>query len=250
MWYLADNLNSIISFLVLNLVGRAGYLYNIFHITTFILILKGRKMKKSLLFWISIVGGTLCASAQLNPITDLYLEQGYDYGSGNSLYMNWQVPEPSEDTLVGYNVYRETELYRFQESAELYFVQFGGGSSNCGVDFLFFHDMQQFYVHVTAVYGSEHRESIYTDSVYVHGPLLNTTDFQKAKPIVFPNPTSGLLSINFNTLKTITVYDLKGKMVKTMQPSSQVDISSLKPGIYFLKLATDGGVSVQKIILE
>lgn len=206
-------------------------------------------MKKLILTALLFLGLILPGVAQLNPVTDLYLEQDYSFQFGNSLYMSWQVPEPSSNTLVGYNVYRDAEFYRFQEETELYFVQFGGGPSNCGLDFITYNG-GDFYTHVTAVYDSEHSESIYTDSAYVHGPLLNTEDLKAAKPILYPNPTTGIINLNSKTIKSIIVYDIRGNVLKTLQAAEQIDLSSLAKGVYIMKLISENRTSVEKVIID
>lgn len=70
---------------------------------------------------------------------------------------------------------------------------------------------------------------------------------------IYPNPTDGLLYIDANTesIIGITVFDVLGKKVLQLQGNKQqVDISTIESGMYFLRIATDRGEFVQKIIKE
>lgn len=70
---------------------------------------------------------------------------------------------------------------------------------------------------------------------------------------IYPNPTDGLLYIDANTesIIGITVFDILGKKVLQQTGNiQQVDISTLESGMYFLRITTDRGEFVQKIIKE
>jgi hypothetical protein len=62
---------------------------------------------------------------------------------------------------------------------------------------------------------------------------------------IYPNPTFDVLNLSFKAdlkIKSLFIISLDGKVVYTdSNPDSSVDISSLSPSIYFLKLNTDKG---------
>lgn len=61
---------------------------------------------------------------------------------------------------------------------------------------------------------------------------------------IYPNPAGNELFVNGYSLmgeKEINIYDMMGKQIQTIsnnfkQPQTKIDISSLKPGIYFIEL--------------
>lgn len=56
---------------------------------------------------------------------------------------------------------------------------------------------------------------------------------------VYPNPVSGLLYINGNNIRNISLYDVTGKLVnKYNAPQQTIDLSNTKEGIYLL-IVTD-----------
>jgi hypothetical protein len=78
---------------------------------------------------------------------------------------------------------------------------------------------------------------------------------------VYPNPTSGLFSLEFNSLEsgkaTVAIVALNGQTVKKgevlLTGQSQTvlfDISGEAAGVYMIKVTTKEGVTTQKIILQ
>lgn len=68
---------------------------------------------------------------------------------------------------------------------------------------------------------------------------------------IYPNPTKGLIYISSKKEPIIgaTIFDILGKKVLQLNGNiQQLDISNLQSGMYFLKIATDTGALVQKII--
>lgn len=53
--------------------------------------------------------------------------------------------------------------------------------------------------------------------------------------VVYPNPTNSLLNIEYQEEFSIKIYNIIGEQVKVSN-SSQIDISSLKPGMYILRI--------------
>lgn len=71
---------------------------------------------------------------------------------------------------------------------------------------------------------------------------------------IFPNQTTGLLNIHANTMiEKISVIDVNGRLIKEFQfnpsvLSTQLDLTHVRKGIYFLKIKSDQGNSNRKII--
>lgn len=71
---------------------------------------------------------------------------------------------------------------------------------------------------------------------------------------IFPNPSNDYFIINYSSelnIKKITLLDAVGRMVK-VYPSDQkyYNVSDLAPGTYFLKMVTNEGVAVEKVIVQ
>ena len=76
---------------------------------------------------------------------------------------------------------------------------------------------------------------------------------------IFPNPASKQLSLQMdnpiNSDATLTISDVTGRLlysenVTSHQSKIDIDVSSLAPAVYFLKLQTDEGIVVKKFLKE
>lgn len=76
--------------------------------------------------------------------------------------------------------------------------------------------------------------------------VLNTNGFSRNNNfMVYPNPSTGLLTINGKNLNEIKIFDMAGKQVMSGKASSldnlNIDVSSLSTGIYLLNVMDDSG---------
>jgi hypothetical protein len=70
---------------------------------------------------------------------------------------------------------------------------------------------------------------------------------------VFPNPTDGIVSFNIDNdteIKSIVVYDMSNVKLLSFDKlkSKEIDLSSLKNGIYFIHIETNSGIFKKQII--
>ena len=202
-------------------------------------------MKKITFTFIFFLIYTLQTFGQINPVTNL--NWNFHYNFANYYELRWDEPTLPHGELIGYNIYRENELYRFQTGNSMYFLEQG---SNCPGDFQLFNVEQGFFAHVTAVYNPGQVESTHIETVYINPPALKIDDFVKQKAILYPNPTNGIINIGNENLKKIQIYDFSGKKIKELEPKSQIDLLDISKGIYLIKLISDKGITIDKIILK
>ncbi|MEZ0129387.1 T9SS type A sorting domain-containing protein, partial [Flavobacterium sp. LBUM151] len=84
---------------------------------------------------------------------------------------------------------------------------------------------------------------------------LGTKDFETDKSVaLYPNPTKGNVTINCdNTIKKIELFDVQGRILQTKienNNNAQLNISNKANGLYFIRITTENGVSVEKVIKE
>jgi Leucine-rich repeat (LRR) protein len=84
---------------------------------------------------------------------------------------------------------------------------------------------------------------------------LGTKDHQVDKSVaLYPNPTKGNVNINCdNTIKRVELFDVQGRILQTKiesNNSTQLDISNKANGLYFIRITTENGVKVEKLIKE
>ncbi|MCY1221306.1 hypothetical protein D3C87_342720 [compost metagenome] len=84
---------------------------------------------------------------------------------------------------------------------------------------------------------------------------LNTSDFFANNFSMYPNPSTGLVNLaskNNVAINTIQITDLNGRVVRNINTNSvsetQINISDLTTGMYFLNIQTDLGSGTTKIV--
>jgi uncharacterized repeat protein (TIGR01451 family) len=81
---------------------------------------------------------------------------------------------------------------------------------------------------------------------------LNNQLFAKDDSIlVYPNPTNSIINVEGkNTISTIDLYDIQGRMIQTTLNTNSIDITDKSNGIYFLKVTSDKGSKIERVIKE
>lgn len=73
---------------------------------------------------------------------------------------------------------------------------------------------------------------------------------------IYPNPVKDILTITIkdnSTIKTIELYDIQGRLLQTQLVNdvhSELNVSSRANGMYFIKINTDKGTKVEKLVKE
>lgn len=97
--------------------------------------------------------------------------------------------------------------------------------------------------------------SAYYDNIQTVSGVLGVEDQVASKFSVYPNPTSGLVTIsndNNSTLQSVSITDLNGRNVKSLklngETTSQINISDLAAGVYMMNISSDQGSITRKIV--
>ena len=163
----------------------------------------------------------------LYPIQNLKLEV-----NGDKKNVTWEAPEKS--TPIGYNVFVNNELV-LENTTELSY-------STTSDDNLFF-------VEVVALYENN-MTSVGVAKKYLHGE--NIVEHNDLQCNIYPNPTNDRLYIETeNEIEDVVVYDIFGRRQQLSAISGQpsvIDVAVLKSGIYFIKINTNEGNIVKRII--
>jgi len=105
-----------------------------------------------------------------------------------------------------------------------------------------------------------------TGKMYFTKELISMVSLEENSPVanvgVYPNPTTGILNVNFELINTdnaaqIVMYDMNGRVVKTISNNFTTagftqmtsDISDLQNGVYFLTIRS-GNNSVTKRVIK
>lgn len=81
--------------------------------------------------------------------------------------------------------------------------------------------------------------------------LTSSTDLKNET--LYPNPTNRFIQFNSNSHGMLFIFDQTGKQVMSQQISEgeeQIDIKTLEPGIYLVRIKQSGVLQTYKIIVE
>ncbi|QQX75286.1 MULTISPECIES: T9SS type A sorting domain-containing protein [Aequorivita] len=82
--------------------------------------------------------------------------------------------------------------------------------------------------------------------------VLGVEEYNSLKIAIYPNPAYGLINIQAASgIKNIGIYDLQGRLIDTSTINNQnteLNISALTPGVYFLSIETQTGTGFKKFI--
>jgi len=67
---------------------------------------------------------------------------------------------------------------------------------------------------------------------------------------IYPNPTTGIVNIEAEGLNKVVVYDVTGRIMKSVANESTIDISNLEAGVYFFSVETANGSAMKKLVKE
>ncbi|MGE8431535.1 T9SS type A sorting domain-containing protein [Chryseobacterium joostei] len=71
---------------------------------------------------------------------------------------------------------------------------------------------------------------------------LSVSEVSKVKTFVYPTPFLDVLKIsNIEGIKSITINDAGGRLVKSFFPNTELDLSTLNDGLYFISLYMQDG---------
>lgn len=92
------------------------------------------------------------------------------------------------------------------------------------------------------------------DYIYTYKALTSmATPSTEAQVAVYPNPTTDRLVILANGITHLSMYDLQGKLVRECAVSGdkvEMGVASLTQGTYLLKVNTDQGAFVRKVVIR
>jgi len=200
-------------------------------------------MKKSFLFIFTVITFTL-GFGQINPVQNLDWTHYYDSSNYRNIFsLSWQEPETPRNELIGYNIYRGNELYKFQTTTSIGCNPDWGITSGC--DFVTANPFTGF---VKAVYeGNIESESV---SFGVGGVMLDVTDSKLKSLSIFPNPTKNILNFS-EEISNITISDFSGKVIKQIPNSEKsINVSKLTKGNYIISGKTKTGETINKKFIK
>jgi len=113
---------------------------------------------------------------------------------------------------------------------------------------------QAVYISINCVSNDQYGFAVDDFKVTTTGQM-STADFFAKNFSVFPNPSTGVVNVlskNNNAIDAIQLTDLNGRVVKNINANgvsdTQINISDLTSGVYFLNVKTEAGSGTTKIL--
>ena len=216
------------------------------------------KMDIKLVINLDQVGG-LASKAN----TKLYHDKDQSSPTSNNAAAATAVQELANCTLlysplsVEYDNAENTDYVPFQQNGEIItgYFEYEGGYNNPYV-----HTVNDLYANMDPVYvfnigkaaigAVQHFAVASTTALAVEESSIS----KKMESVEFyPNPASKVLNLKIdNNIKTfkVEITDLSGKHILNSENQSQIDITSLKPGVYFARVISADQQSTRKIIVQ
>jgi Secretion system C-terminal sorting domain len=112
-------------------------------------------------------------------------------------------------------------------------------------------DSSYFFDSYYEVWGYRQRKQHFFSMHLIEVEVISTPKLEMSNLLVFPNPTSGyiqLLNSELYDVKLINVYNEQGQMVIKQNFKTEVDLSSVSCGNYFLEIIGKNGRKITKVI--
>ena len=179
------------------------------------------------------------------PVQNLDGEYYYTDEENLGGHVNWDTPAITNN-LDHFNVYRTLISYK-AEGELIAEIPYDGLSAYEYFDNMAGQWMGGYRYEVTCTYvrGDENCESDEEEITIIITDLAeNSGDIQ-----VYPNPTNGLLNVSGHGTMHITVCNLLGQtlMENDANGNTVLDLGQFGQGIYLVRVATDNGMTVQKV---
>ena len=163
---------------------------------------------------------------------------------------SWKNIKENEDVFFDFKIGSNLEVTfaNNTEFADSYLWDFGDGTSSTEKNPKHSYNADGKYIVKLTVYRCG--KSIEVINTILEG-TLSIEDLEKSKIRLYPNPATDRLFINLPKKDVeISVFSLDGKLLfNTLKPLSknyQLDISSLKSGLYFLRIVNKNNISEYK----
>lgn len=109
-------------------------------------------------------------------------------------------------------------------------------------------------VNLSSIYYG-YKAPVTTNDAATTFALLSRDEFSiDASVTMYPNPSKGLVTIDAdNEIKSVQIFDIQGRLLQHSfinENSVILDLSVRSSGIYFIKVFTEKGIKVEKVIRE
>jgi len=159
---------------------------------------------------------------------------------GTTVLVSWIAPEYEGLELAGYNIYRDAEKINTEIVTELSYLD---------IDL----EPETEYCYQVEVVYNDCENPLQTEEKCIM--VLSVSDFNKNENFsIFPNPTTGNITIEGNRLYRVEIYDMQGRRLSEyidLTGSLKItDLNKYENGIYFVKMFSETGeTAVKRLVM-
>ncbi|MBT8255651.1 MAG: T9SS type A sorting domain-containing protein, partial [Bacteroidia bacterium] len=90
----------------------------------------------------------------------------------------------------------------------------------------------------------------------IQGEILGTNDVDSFEVRIYPNPAQDVVNLEIigDSIQSLRLSDLKGSLLFSKEDlnssSAQIDIKSLAAGIYLVRIQSETGTVVKKLVIQ
>ncbi len=155
-------------------------------------------------------------------------------------------------------------IFYFEEfHSFIYTTEFSNTDNNCenesqtNFENAFFLTIQYGGLHIIEITEVDNGLKLYMGTapfgyaIFYNFPLSTSElNYENIEVTVFPNPSSRFIKVKSNiVINSIEIIDLNGGVIKDIQSEFEnIDIKELKQGVYLLKIETEKGDLIRKIV--
>lgn len=162
--------------------------------------------------------------------------------------------------LQQYNLYRSFDNTDYQQVASIPAVEgqvYYEYRDNLAED-----DHEDVYYRLTAFYLADNGETCESDFAatlnnpdqnYVAIDLTSTNENQALDFKLYPNPTSGQITIELEEMQKVMVYNALGQVLLGKEANGdtlQLDLSGFEGGLYWVKIMSQNGMAVKPLVIS
>jgi len=168
--------------------------------------------------------------------------------NGNQLQLNWAAS--TETSIVGYHVYKSTTEFGQYQKISTALV-----TGTTFTDTSVTNSSEWYMVRVVKlqVTGSGTYLNPST-GIFIQSSILldvSNNEYRNSEVNIYPNPTTGIVCFDAKNIKQIVIFNSSGQTIRTVNSNEKtVDLSDLNKGIFFVKIITNNGTFLKKLILQ
>ena len=91
------------------------------------------------------------------------------------------------------------------------------------------------------------------NNINIHICTTDISDFEvppEEEFIIYPNPSSGTFTVLGNSIVRLDILCYSGELIVSESGKSLIDMTGFSSGIYLVRIYTDSGAYIRKVLLE